>query len=76
MSPRLPRITGRQMLRALERAGWYIRAREGSHVHLKHDARPGRVTIPIHARETLQPFVLASILRQAGLTAEDLRKLL
>ena len=58
MSPRQPRITGQQMLRALKRDGWYERVRQGSHVQLKHPTKPGRVTIPIHAGETLQPFIL------------------
>jgi hypothetical protein len=49
---------------------------KGSHVQLKHPTKPGRVTIPIHAGETLQPFIVSSILRQADLTVEDLRKLL
>jgi predicted RNA binding protein YcfA (HicA-like mRNA interferase family) len=45
-------------------------------VHLTHPSKPGRVTVPVHAGETLQPWLLSSILRQAGLTVEDLRKLL
>lgn len=76
MSPRQPRITADQMLRALQRDGWSERARRGSHVHLTHPSKPGRVTVPVHAGETLQPWLLASILRQAGLTVEDLRTLL
>ena len=74
--PRRPRVTARALLRALRRDGWYEHAQVGSHVQLKHPTKPGRVTIPVHAGETLQPWLLASILRQAGLTAEDLGKLL
>ncbi len=76
MSPRLPRVTSRGMLRALKRDGWYEHAQGGSHVQLKHATKPGRVTIPVHAGETLQPFIVSSILKQAGLTAEDLHNLL
>lgn len=59
------------------RAGWYEHRRRGSHVTLKHPAKPGaRVTIAIHARETVFPKTLASILDQAGLTAEEFSELL
>jgi len=76
MSPRLPRITGRDMLRALKRDGWYEHTQVGSHIQLKHPTKPGRVTIPIHRGETLQAFLVASILKQSGLTAEELQNLL
>jgi len=64
------------MLAALKRDGWYEHTQGGSHVQLKHPMKPGRVTIPIHRGETLQPFLISSILRQARLTAEDLQNLL
>jgi len=59
-----------------EVSGAYEHAQGGSHVQLKHATKPGRVTIPVHAGETLQPFIVSSILKQAGLTAEDLHNLL
>lgn len=46
-------------------------AQRGSHVQLRHPDRGGRVTVPIHAGETLGPALLRSILNQAGLTAEE-----
>jgi len=76
VSPRLPRITGRDMLRALKRDGWYEHSQRGGHVQLKHPTKPGRVTIPIHHGETFQAFLVSAILEQAGLTAEGLRNLL
>ncbi|MGA2283754.1 MAG: type II toxin-antitoxin system HicA family toxin [Candidatus Dormibacteria bacterium] len=52
------------------------RGPEGSHVQLRHPTRGGRVTVPLHAGETLGPRLVASILAQAGLTAEELREVL
>jgi len=69
----LPRCTGRQVVRALERLGWTVVAQRGSHVQLKHPNRGGRVTVPVHAAETLGPGLLRSILNQAGLSADELR---
>jgi predicted RNA binding protein YcfA (HicA-like mRNA interferase family) len=76
MTQRLPRITAVALLRALRRAGWVERSQVGSHRQLTHPARPGRVTVPIHAGEVLGPELLKRILRQAGLTAAELRALL
>ncbi len=71
--PPLPRITGRQMVRALNQLGWVVVVQKGSHVQLKHPTRGGRVTVPMHAGETIGPGLLRSILHQAGITVEELR---
>ncbi len=52
--PRMPRVTGAEVLRALRSLGWVVAAQRGSHVQLKRPDRPGRVTIPIHAGETVE----------------------
>jgi predicted RNA binding protein YcfA (HicA-like mRNA interferase family) len=65
----LPRVPGI----AVERAGFVFRSQRGSHVKLRR--RDGRtVIVPMH-RE-LAPGTLRSILRQAGLSVEQLRDLL
>lgn len=77
MSTRLPRVTGDQVPRALQRAGWYVHRQRGSHVALLHEGKPGwRVTVAVHAGEVIAPKTLQSILEQAGLTADELRRLL
>jgi len=74
--PALPRVTGRDVVRALGRLGWVVVAQRGSHAQLRHPTRGGRVTVPLHAGETLGPRLVASILAQAGLTADELREVL
>jgi len=69
----MPRITGSEVLRALRLLGWVVVVQRGSHVQLKHPDRRGRVTIPIHAGETIGPRLLASILSQAGLSVDEFR---
>ncbi len=76
MSPRLPRITAAELLRALRHDGWQSVRQSGSHITLKHPTKSGYVTVPRHANVTLKLKTLATILEQAGLTADDLRKLL
>ena len=73
MSPALPVVSGREVVRALGRAGFGQVGQKGSHVKLRSEA--GRtVIVPLH-RE-LARGTLASILRQAALSVEEFRDLL
>ena len=56
--------------------GWMPVTQKGSHAQLKHPSRGGRVTVPLHAGETIGPGLLRSILSQAGITVEQLRSVL
>ncbi len=74
--PPLPRVTGRELVRALIKLGWVVVTQKGSHAQLRHPSRGGRVTVPQHAGETIGPGLLRSILSQAGVTADELREVL
>jgi predicted RNA binding protein YcfA (HicA-like mRNA interferase family) len=69
-------VSGSELVRALRKLGWIVVTQRGSHVQLKHPERGGRVTVPIHAGETIGPQLLNSILRQAGLNIDELRAVL
>jgi predicted RNA binding protein YcfA (HicA-like mRNA interferase family) len=72
---RLPRIKGKELIRALERAGFSIDRTRGSHAFLKHS--DGRATaVPMHAREILGPGLVRAILRDVEMTVEQLMELL
>ena len=73
---RLPRVTGAQVARALERAGFAVVRVSGSHHHFYKGGVPGIVTVPVHAGEIIPPGTLSSILRQAGLSVEEFSALL
>lgn len=55
-----------ELERMILKDGWILVSQVGSHRHYKHPAKPGKVTIPFHAKE-LTKFVEYSILKQAGL---------
>ena len=77
MSPRMPRVSGADVLRVLRRLGWVEIRQNGSHHHLRHPDRPGAlVTVAVHAGQQVPVGTLAAILDAAGLTADDLRGLL
>ena len=48
----------------------------GSHAVLVHPTMPGRPVVPVHAGETIPPGLLAAILRDCGLSIDELRGLL
>ena len=73
MSPALPQLSGAEVVRALGRAGFEQVSQRGSHVKMRHP--DGRMAIvPLH-RE-LATGTLRSILRQAGLSTDQLSELL
>ncbi len=75
--PPLPRLTAKDLLKALLRAGWEEVRVKGSHHHLRHPSRPGRrVTVALHTRGIIPLPVLQVILDQAGMTADEVRAIL
>jgi len=76
MSPKLSNLKPREIIRVLEKAGYYIHETGGSHVQLKHPSRPGRITVAYHERFELPKHIVKSIIRQAGLTNKEFFDLL
>ena len=72
---KLPRLTARQIVAALEKAGFSLARQSGSHMIYKN-ASGKRVTVPFHAAKILHPRILKSILRDAELTQEMLEELI
>jgi predicted RNA binding protein YcfA (HicA-like mRNA interferase family) len=60
----------RDILRLLRDDGWSVVATRGSHLQLKHPAKPGRVTVAGHPNHDLAPGTLRSILIQAKLEGQ------
>lgn len=71
---RLPVVSGRQVVRAFERAGWKVSRREGSHIILTKAGMTVTLSIPDH-RE-IRRGTLRSLIRNAGLTVEEFVSLL
>ncbi len=72
---RLPRVTGSELVRALNRAGFEVVRVKGSHHLLRHP--DGRATVvPVHAGETIGPGLMSKILRDMELSRDNLIALL
>lgn len=57
----------REVIKVIEKDGWYLVATRGSHRQYKHASKPGRVTIAGQPGDDLAPGTLNSILKQASL---------
>ncbi len=71
MSPKLPGVSQEKAVRALEKAGFRV-VRQGKHVVMSDGVR--FLTIPRH--NPINAFTMAGIVRDAGLTIEQFKKLL
>lgn len=72
----LPVVSGRQVVRALERIGYRVVRQRGSHIRLRDEVNLDHppVTVPDH--KTIKPGLLRHILRDVNLTVEEFTTLL
>ncbi len=73
---RLPRITAREMLSALQRAGFFIVRSKGSHRFLQHRDDPTRRTVVAMHGGDLPEGTVRDILKQSRITPDALLDLL
>ena len=72
---RLPVLSGRDVIKALQKAGFEIHHQTGSHVILKQ-ARPPHLRLSVPNHKTIKRGLLRAIVREAGLMREQFEKLL
>jgi len=70
---KLPVASGKDVIKALSKIGYYVRDQKGSHVHLRHFYRKP-LTVPGHPR--IARGTLGAIIKEAGLTVEEFLDLL
>lgn len=71
---KLPVISGKDAVKALSRAGFYVHHQKGSHVILRRDEPPSRVVVPNHPE--ISKGTLRGIIRDAGLAVDEFVQLL
>jgi predicted RNA binding protein YcfA (HicA-like mRNA interferase family) len=70
---KLPVVSGKNVIKALSKIGYYVRDQKGSHIHLRHAIkRP--LTVPVHPE--LAKGTLKEIIKSADLTEEEFMELL
>ena len=72
---RMPRLTGERVIQSLQRAGFEVARRRGSHVMLKHP--DGRSTVvPVHAGEIVGAGLMWKIQHDMGVDRESFIRML
>jgi predicted RNA binding protein YcfA (HicA-like mRNA interferase family) len=70
-----PRLSAKEIIAALGKAGFVVTRIRGSHHFLKHpDGR--KTVVPVHSGETIGPGLLLKILRVCRIDLEELDKML
>jgi len=75
VTPRLPSLTARELVRALEKAGFEFQRQKGSHVTLRHPTTRRTTVVPMHTGDVKRPL-LKMIVQQAGLSEDEFLRLL
>jgi predicted RNA binding protein YcfA (HicA-like mRNA interferase family) len=71
---KLPRISGRECVRALEKGVFFFKRQEGSHIILRRNDPFAQIVVPDH--KELDRGTLRAIIRQAGLSIDEFTNLL
>ncbi|MHB9026707.1 MAG: type II toxin-antitoxin system HicA family toxin [Armatimonadota bacterium] len=66
-------ITGKELIRIVERHGWRLLRIQGSHHIYGKDGSIVRLSIPVHGSAPLKTGLFSHLLKMAGLSEEDIR---
>ena len=70
MTPKLPAVSARQLVRVAEKLGFVFRRQRGSHAIYVRPADGARVVIPMHGGD-LKPKTLRAIVRDLKIAFEE-----
>ena len=71
---KLPRVSGRECVKALQKVGFLFTRQEGSHIILRRQEPFAQVVVPDH--KELDRGTLRAIIRQSGLSVGEFAQLL
>ena len=72
MSPHLPVLSARDVVRVLKQSGFVLTSQKGSHQKWRH-ANGRQVIVAMHASKPIPRGTLKSIIEGSGLDVEDFR---
>jgi len=74
--PKLPVVSGKDVIKALSKIGFEHVRTKGSHAIMNKQTEKGKITIPVPLHSELAKGTLKSIMNAAELSLEDIIKLL
>jgi predicted RNA binding protein YcfA (HicA-like mRNA interferase family) len=72
---RLPTLSARRIIQALERAGFVNNGQKGSHYFLWHPIKHFTTAVPVHGKDVSRSL-MKLIVKQAGMTEDEFRNFL
>jgi predicted RNA binding protein YcfA (HicA-like mRNA interferase family) len=76
VSPRLPVVEARDLVRVARKLGFELDRQKGSHAVFRRTTDNARIVIPLHAGRSIRPKTLIGILEDMEITVDQLRDLL
>lgn len=73
---KLPRLSGKEVIKILSKVGFVVARQKGSHVILKKKASDGEIATVVPNHKEIDKGTLLEIIRQARLTREEFMNLL
>ncbi|MCK6462394.1 MAG: type II toxin-antitoxin system HicA family toxin [Candidatus Pacebacteria bacterium] len=71
---KLPVLTSKKLIKIIEKLGFQLDHKTGSHFIFYNQENKKRVTVPYHSKDLPKGTIL-SILKQAGITKDDVEKI-
>lgn len=69
--PKFPVLSGKKVIKALEKAGFKFVKQRGSHVKLRKFVGRGKLTVVVPLKPVIRTGAMRSILRQSNLKREE-----
>ncbi|MBI3545135.1 MAG: type II toxin-antitoxin system HicA family toxin [Gammaproteobacteria bacterium] len=76
MSPLLPQVKAKDLIRVAKQLGFELDRQKGSHAIFYRPSDKARVVIPVHAGRDIKPKTLHGIIDDMRITPEKLKELL
>ena len=73
---KVPSLSYKQVIRALQRKGWVVVRQRGSHIRLQKHTENEVLKIIVPAHKPIKRSTLSHILKQAHLSLDEFRRLL
>lgn len=70
----VPSLSYRQIVMALQRAGFVMVRQRGSHIRLQRRTSERMLKLTVPAHSPVKKSTLSTIIKQAGLTLEEFKK--
>ena len=74
--PKLPRLSGKEIIKALSKSGFEVVRQKGSHVIMKKKTSEGEIATVVPNHKEVDRGTLLEIIRQAKLTRDEFMNLL